>query len=95
MHLVRLLSTSHTNFTHNSSEKCFHNQNLPKVIWRNVNRNISVGHIDGCYVTWQCVTYAYVCSKYERGSIPRIEIKITVEVRTLIKQIETRGDPLL
>ena len=90
-----------TTFTHCSCKKWRHGQTLPKVVCRNVNKNISVVNIDVYYVMWQCVTYAYGCTHSERWNIQRAEIKITEEVNTLIKQFNTclqmgtRGDTLL
>ena len=70
-------------FPNNSCEHA-----LPNVILRNVNNNISVGHICVCDVTCG-VIYAYGCIHSERENIQRAEIMITKKMVTLIKQLNT------
>ena len=70
-------------FPNNSCEHA-----LPNVILRDVNNNISVGHVGVCDVTCG-VTYAYGCIHSERENIQRAEIMMTKKVVMLIKQLNT------
>lgn len=52
-------------------------------------QNILVGHVDVCFVTCQRMTIAYGGTQYETRGIPRAEIKVTEEVKSFKKQINT------
>ena len=90
-----------TTFTYNSCKKWFQDQNLPTAIWNDENKIMSVGHIDVCYITWQCMKYTYWCTHSKHGGILRAEMKITEKVKMQKNQLNTflymenRGDPLL